>query len=289
MEKILTSDNLSNATIFVSVILILVASWELIRNKKKSGVKSVSSIGWILIFFSFLSGIIAYTSRKIDANDKIKSDQLAKKKSDSTRQSDKDFFKSDVDNALKKYGLISKTTNTKNIIIVDAPKYILPILDLPVFPNIHNPTIKVSDNLDTINYAFRIACINNGIAYHLKDKYIFFRIKHGKFGYLPGFVANSWIESDKIYKDKQAELSGWLKIKDIVSKTIAAKDSLYFYIRVSYSAQPNTNKVDGIFRSFQYFTINQPIKSKTDISEMETVSNQNYQLIKKEFIAKKIW
>jgi len=88
MEKILTGDRLSNASIVIAIILLLASCWELLRNKKAIGLKKVTGVGWILIVFAILSGIISYLSKKVDAKEKIKSDSLAYKTSDSLRQLD---------------------------------------------------------------------------------------------------------------------------------------------------------------------------------------------------------
>jgi hypothetical protein len=112
---LINSTNLNYIAVIGAIAFFILPAWELITNTKKRGIKRITKIGWVMLFTAIFFGVVSVLSIHAgDVEKKIASDKL-----DSGRSADKNEFKKDVNDALKRYGLTIKSTS-KTIVITDT-------------------------------------------------------------------------------------------------------------------------------------------------------------------------
>jgi hypothetical protein len=268
----MTSSQIDYLFIIPSVLLIIVPLWDLITNTSQIGFKRITKIGWMLFILSMIFAGLSFAKIYVQSVEK----NGDKKTADSTRNADKIDLRNSVDNALKKYGLTIKS-DSKIIRIVDTTKQIDPIMDAG------NPQI-LGTSLDSLKVEFDIVVINGGIAFNVRDKFIYFAIVNNSFRLIK--ITNRAINESTVDYNKNGSR---ISIPLTISRSNNA-DSTYFYLKVLYSNKAINGHDQPPIKKIFLLSLKHVVKSTADITGFKEIDNQDkYNYIKNKLIASGNW
>jgi hypothetical protein len=178
---------------------------------------------------------------------------------------------------------ISKTVKDTKTVKKElfAKNYNNPVMDL--LPESKNPQI-IGKSLDSLKTQFDIGVINDGIAYNIRDRFIYFFLYKGQLK-LINITHRAINESTKDYTESNSRILIPISISPLNNV-----DTTYFYLKVLYSNNAIDGKDQFPIKKIFYLSLKHPFSSMYDILNFKEVDNQDqYNNIKKKLIKNKYW
>ncbi|WP_179412791.1 hypothetical protein HDF19_12365 [Mucilaginibacter sp. E4BP6] len=259
-RKKMTSLNLNYISIIIPLAFFIIPCWDLIRDSEKTGLNKITKLGWIMLIFAVIAGVLSAYTIYVSNSEKADADSVAAK----VRQSDKKEILSYVNDAFKKHNasfnpitkIIQKTIEkTDTIRTFDTTKsaVIHPVMDMVYKENFKNPVFIKHGSEPYFTVYF--APINDGIAFNINSEVFVFK----KFN-------NTFYFGGKI-KGKNGVIKSFKGIETFMSFPFDVPvinvypDTVLVYLKVGFTATQEANKIEPLFRKYFYMVF--PLKPKS--------------------------
>lgn len=266
--------------------MVLLSAWEVIRKIDEFGRWRITRLGKMLFIFAVLLFALSYVNKSVTKKEKVASESKQKHTEDSTRQADQQFYKNAVNDALQKYGLQLKPgTDTIKIVDRSQIKPIDPVMNI-VADSVKFKRVKVRDPKDTVAIDFEYKLINDGIAYHLSNFILAFKLRGDS---LIALTNSKTFENSTMVA--QGNQGAYAMISGFVSNAakIVDNDTTFFFFKATYTNKAVNGEKQPAIKSLVYSILPKRINSIKELSVHPVDLSSQYEYVKKILIKNKYW